>query len=763
MKILKNFIWIYSLLLSAVLLAQNSASASVYNPFKATTIDQINNNDKFVRAHQPEKFQLYTLNVATLLQFVQKAPKLSNTPSNVTMKLPDAKGVFHTFWIYDNSAMEEELASTVSNIRSLKAIDIENPAHNISISISTIFGFHAMGMMTDGTVYYMDNYTNDLNTVIVYDRSSLEAPKSSFSCLLPGDSFDEAETNTVPIQTFSMDNKRRTYRLALACTIEYAQFHINRAPAGTPNTTLDQKKEIVLAAMNVTLTRLNQIFEREMNVHLSLIANNKSIIFVTSDNFNNDDAGVLIDQSQTVIDNIIGTSNYDIGHTFSTGGGGLASLGSVCSTWSKASGITGSSFPVGDAYDVDYVAHEMGHQFGANHTFNNSCQFNRNSSTAMEVGSGSTIMSYAGICPSNVQNNVDAYYHYVSIKEIQAFLAKATCAQQTTVTNSAPIVTNLQSKTIPYGTPFILNALATDADGDQLTYTFEQINTQITTQPPVATATTGPAFRSMQPTTNNYRSFPAEDIVLDGSSNPDGIVGSKWERLASVGRSYSFVATVRDNNALGARVVYTQPVTITAANTGPFLITYPDNNPSTKEPIWNTGTTKNITWNVAGTTANNINTANVNILVSIDNGLTYTMLAANVPNNGSTTVTIPTTIPNTYEGRIKIEAVGNIFYTVSKKLIIWDPTASVDDLKVNHFKMYPNPAKDILNVSFSTEENNTTQFDVFDLNGRLILTHTLEKATDVNTQISIDQLATGTYILKITNGSNSSSHKFIKQ
>lgn len=742
------------ILISTSLFAQQSL-------FKEIDSNRIPNNERFVRTHNPTKYTLYGINFQNVFNSIKNAPALSNNPSSVTIKLPNSKGEFNTFWVYDNSAMEKELAENVSNIRSLKAVDIKNPAHNVSISVSDIFGFHAMGMMTDGTIYYIDNYTNNLNTVIVYDRTNLELPKGNFSCLVPSDSFDEIGINSIPIQTLSMDNKRRNYRAAIACTTEYAQFHINNAPAGTPNSTEDQKKNIVLAAMNVTLTRLNQIFEKEINVHLNLVANNKSIIFVTSDNFNNNDAGVLIGQSQTVIDNVIQSANYDIGHTFSTGGGGLASLGSVCSTWAKASGITGSPQPVGDPYDVDYVAHEMGHQFGANHTQNNSCQ--RNSQTAMETGSGSTIMSYAGICSPNVQNNVDPYYHYSSIKEMQVFLASATCAQQTTVTNSPPSVFPLQAKTIPYGTPFILTASASDGNGDQLTYTFEQINTQVSTQPPVATATTGPAFRSIAPNTKNYRSFPSEAVVLAGTTSTNGIVSSQWERLATVARSYSFVSVVRDNNATGARVVYTLPVNINVANTGPFVITYPNNNPSTTEPIWHTGSSKTITWNVAGTTANNINTANVNILMSTDNGSTYTMLASNVPNSGSATVTIPTSTSNTYEGRIKIEAVGNIFYTVSKKIIIWNPSASVEELSLADFKMFPNPAKDILTIAFYIENNNTTLFEIFDLNGRLVKKTTSDEANYINHQINISSLSTGTYILKITSGTNSTSHKFIKE
>ncbi len=746
--------------LFCVLLTLYSATSfAQFNLLKETSKARLPEENIFARSHNPEKYELYTINHKQLLETVKDAPRLSNNPSNVVLKFPDANGKTVSFWIYDNPVMEEELAQDIPNIRSLKGVNIENPSTSLSISLSDIFGLHVMGMKTDGSVYYIDSFTKDLNTVIIYDRSDLESPKTNFICLTEG---NETVEKSLSNQTLSLDNKKRTFRLALACTTEYANFHISKAPTNVPNVTIKQKKNIVLAAMNVTLTRLNQIFERELNIHLNLIANNRDIIFVTSDNFSNNNANALIDESQIEINKIIGSSNYDIGHTFSTGGGGLASLGSVCNSWSKAQGITGSPSPVGDPYDVDYVAHEMGHQFGANHTFNNSCQFNINWPTAMETGSGSTIMSYAGICTPNVQMNVDPYYHYVSIQEMQTFLSTATCAQQITISNNAPVVSPLVSKTIPYGTPFILSTTATDSDGDQLTYTFEQTNTEIATQPPLENATNGPAFRSMAPNNNNYRSFPSESTVLAGTTNSNGIVSSEWERLANRARTYSFVTTVRDNNPNGGRVVYTQPVLITAANTGPFVITYPNNNPSVAEPVWNTGTTKNITWNVAGTTTNNINVSHVNILISTDNGVTYTSLVSNTPNDGNETVTIPTSLNNTYEGRIKIEAVGNIFYTVSKKLTIWDPTASSDKFELADLKVYPNPAKDILNIEFTSETTSKTKFDIFNLNGRLVKTVNLE-STDNHYQINIQDLASGAYILIINNGGGSNSHKFIKQ
>src|SRR5690606_5028026 len=228
-------------------------------------------------------------------------------------------------------------------------------------------------------------------------------------------------------------------------------------------------------------------------------------------------------------------------------------------------------------------------------------------------------------------------------------------------------------------------------------------------------------------------------------------------------RNYTFAATVRDNNPMGGRVTYTQPINITVANTGPFVITHPNNDPSTPKPIWYMGDTKTITWNVAGTTGNNINVSNVNILISTDAGTTYTTLVANTPNDGSETVTLPTNLTSTYEARIKIEAVGNIFYTVSKKLIFWDPNLNVDEPAIDEVKLYSNPTTGILNIEFSITDIEKVKFDIFDLNGRLIKTVSKGNSNQVNPQTNVEELQTGSYILVINTGKYNSTHKFIKK
>jgi len=621
-----------------------------------TSKERLETLPKMERATMPSQYELYTLNYEAMKQQLQNAPLDSSLlQSTVVIAFPNSDGQLQNYRIYEAPVMEKGLSDKYTGIKSYSGQGIEDATASIRFS-TTLFGLHVMSFSGNSGTFYIDTYTKNLSHYIVYNRKNIQQTENKFNCLVQDETTFVAPNHNAIQERLVTDGIFRQYRLAMACTIEYAAFHV--AAAGLNSGTLEQKKAAVLSAMVVTMTRVNGLYERDMSMRMNLIANNDLIIFITSDNFNNTNATTLIGQSQTVIDATIGTENYDIGHTVSTGGGGLAGVGPCATT--KARGITGSGAPVGDPYDIDYVAHEMGHQFGASHTFNNDCGGNRSSSTAVEPGSGTTIMAYAGICAPDIQGNSDAHFHAVSIAQMTSYVLNfGTCSDNTSNGNIAPVVNAGVNRTIPKGTAFILKGTATDANNDALTYCWEQTNTQISVQPPLSTATTGPNFKSRPPSTSPNRYMPAFAEVLAGNLTPT------WEVVPNVARTMSFALTVRDNRSPNGGQTNRDNMSVIFANVGPFQIT----SPSAANVSWDQGSTQTITWDVAGTTANNINTANVNILLSTDGGTTFsTVLASNTLNDGSEEITLPFVASTSC--RIMIEAVNNIFYAVSKNLYI---------------------------------------------------------------------------------------------
>jgi hypothetical protein len=470
-----------------------------------------------------------------------------------------------------------------------------------------------------------------------------------------------------------------TYRLAVACTHEYAM-----AATGLATPTVAQ----TLAKIVTSINRVDGVYEKEVAIRLILVGAENNIIFpaLVGDPFTgNADANILINESQTVIDATIGTANYDIGHTFSTGAGGLAGLGVVC-TASKASGVTGSPSPTGDGYDIDYVAHEIGHQFGGDHSFNsttlNCGGGNRNAATAYEVGSGTSIMAYAGICAADdIQLNSDPFFHTVSFDEISAFVATgsgAACKVAIATNNTIPVITSMSNNgvSVPVSTPFTLNANATDADGNaSLTYCWEEwdLGTAGLWNNGAAN-TTSPLFKSRIPKTVGYRNFPDMAVIVAGyPAAPAATLGGlKGETLCSVARTMKFRLTVRDNNATGGGVVtggngcqtnvgtVFQIKTVVPAGPGVWSVTIPNGGEN-----WLGNSSQTVTWNVAGTTAVPISCSIVNILMSLDGGLNYyDTVLINTPNDGSEIITVPN-ITTTNTVRFRVECANNVFFDIS--------------------------------------------------------------------------------------------------
>jgi hypothetical protein len=456
-----------------------------------------------------------------------------------------------------------------------------------------------------------------------------------FVCSTTGDPVPVDE----PVFTDRVPVTRRQYRLALSCTGEYAAFH-----GGTV--------ALAESAMTTAMNRVTGVYEAELGIRMVIVDFNTYTNSGT-DPFTNNSGSTMLGQNQATCDASPGNANYDIGHVFSTGGGGIAQLGCVCSTGNKARGVTGQPSPIGDPFTIDYVAHEMGHQFNGPHTF----AYCGGANGSYEPGSGSTIMAYAGICGAdNLQPNSDPYFFHSSIDSIKAFVAAGgACSTNTTTTNEPPTVSGAANITIPEQTAFSLTGSASDLNGDPLTYSWEERDAGSLPLASLPTAASGSIFRPRVPLTTPTRFFPALDDVFDGSLD----IGEYYPNPAA-NRTLNFRLTARDNVAgNGGTTNTTASTTVTIVSTaGPFTITAPNS-----AVTLTSGGTTTVTWNVANTTAAPISTANVSIALTTDAGANWTTLLASTPNDGSEVVTLPSITTST--GRMRVQAVGSTYYDVS--------------------------------------------------------------------------------------------------
>ena len=565
----------------------------------------------------------------------------------LAIPLPD--GTYARFRVLESPILSAELSGRHPELRTFVGQGVDDPTATARLD-RTPAGFHAMVLSSRGTFFVDPLERGDVLHYVSVRKSA--AGGSRFSCGVVSAPSAVASMDVAPPPSGA---NLRTYRTAITATGEYTT-HFGGDPQAR-------------AAITTTMNRVNGIYEREVAIRLNLTAFNvhpdpATDPFPTGGNVN----GALLDQNDADLDLRVGAGNYDIGHIFSQGGGGgLAQLGCVCGG-SKGRGGTSLGDPQGDVFDVDYVAHEIGHQFNGNHTFNgttSSCGGgNRNGGTAYEPGSGTTIQAYAGICGAeNVQSNSDPYFHSISFDEMTAFRdGGGNCGPQTATGNNPPSVNAGPDFTIPTGTPFVLTASGSDPDGDALTFTWEQMDLGDASPPP--NNANGPLFRSRTGTTSPARTFPRMADILSNAATP-------WERLPTVNRTANFRATARDNRAGGGGVNYDAMVLTFAG--APFSVTAPNGG----ETI-GCGCTTNVTWNVGGGSV----AANVRIVLSTDGGNNFgTVLVASTPNDGSEPVLFPCTA--TSNARLKIEAVGNIFFDVSNanfRLTNAAPAASLTGL-----------------------------------------------------------------------------------
>ena len=643
-------------------------------------------------------YRSVTTSVEELVNQLKSAPLEGTGVQGLEFFLPLPSGKFERVSVFESPIMAPELAAKLPSIKTYKVTGLDNPQVSGRLDASPE-GFHGY-LNTDQGVIYIEpesSYSASKSSGIYrsFNKSSFPVSKHDYKCSVIGhdhsDNAIESLGRSLPQISFmrSSGSAVRTYRLALAATAEYTAA----VSSGTPTVAKGQ------AAIVTAVNRINAIYEKEVAIKFVLV-DNSNIVFTNSatDGYTNNNGISLLSENKAKLDAVINSANYDIGHVFSTGGGGVASLASVCDDASKAQGVTGSWDPVGDPFVVDYVAHEIGHQFGAPHTFNaggnnsGSCdndnrenhQSNEGgtqlSDSAYEPGSGSTIMAYAGICdPQNIQNNSDPYFHARSLEQIREFVENeipfsntqgGSCGTNVLTGNTAPSAEAGDNYVIPANTPFALTGSGDDVDANDvasLNYTWEQFDlgskttnlTQMHTD-----SDTRPIIRSRQGTDSPTRFIPALDAILENN-----LTKHTGERLPTTDRDMTFRLTVRS----GSSGFNQDDMTVTVdKDAGPLVV----NEPAAQSAF--TGKSKiDVRWDVANTQSAPVNCSHMSILFSSDGGENFDeTLVASTSNDGFEIVELPNI--STDMGRIKVQCVDNIFFNVSLGNFMINKAGSLD-------------------------------------------------------------------------------------
>ena len=647
------------------------------------------------------KVHVFKLNMSALKSNLSSATlRASKSKTNNTViSIPSYNGKLESFQIYEAPVFAPELAAKYPNIKSY--IGISASGNRLRMSISPQ-GIQTMISSANKPRLFMQPADKESDEYILYDKNSKRNHTNSFKC----NTIDEFDIETDKSSDSKIDEggandkTLQTFRIAISTTSEYTAYH-DDGNAENGNAIAD-----ALAAVNASISRVNEIFETDMAVAFQVIANNNLIIYNNAATDPYSDFSNLKNWSselQTVLNSEIGSSNYDIGHLFGHAGGAGNSgcIGCVCNDINKGRAYTSpvDNVPEGDAFDINFLVHEIGHQMGARHTW--SFKNEGPNSPQVEPGNGSTIMAYAGIRrEDNIQLNSDDYFHYSSIKQILDNLKSKICQVKTPITNNNnPSADAGFNYIIPQGTPYILEGNATDTNGsDNLTYCWEQIDRGIVNSNNFSSSlSSGSINRSLPPSTSPNRYIPNINNVINGrltESNP--AEGSSWESVSTVSRTLNWALTIRDRSpstvmANGQSSYDTKVITVDDTS-GPFTVTSQSLNTN-----WIPGATETITWNVANTDSGLVNTSKVNILLSLDGGLTFpTTLLSNTDNVGSASITVPM-ISEPF-CRIKVEGVNNIFYALN------DETFPINyTINTTGPNTYDSPSNLNLDINDSTE------------------------------------------------------------
>ncbi|MFZ4634930.1 MAG: reprolysin-like metallopeptidase [Saprospiraceae bacterium] len=625
------------------------------NPFKNVAVS---NTAYAARAGMPKAFDAYETNFSALQAALEQAPE-NVEKQGFSLELPLVGGQTAVFAIWQIDVMHPELGARYPEIRTYAGEALDGSGRTLRITTSPQ-GLIATFLRADMGVEMLEPINlNNPNVYMLFDQASVShtLPASALRmCGVEAEATDHTEVlSAQPIvhqRNAAAPVNMRVYRCAVATTGHFAIDNGGTVPS-------------VLAVVVDRVSRISAILERDADVRLQLVANNDKIIFLDPDTdpYAGIDVNDWLGQNPAVLTNYIGTSNYDIGHVFgryfSGAAIGVASLAGTC-TGNKGAASSAGFIPYDD-YFVSVAAHEIGHQLSATHTLNRcvSDLSPRSGTSAWEPGSGSTIMSYDGSCGSdNVNGGPEIYYHGGTIGQIKNFIATgngANCGTVQTVSNNVPVVQSLipDSLYLPISTPFELRGEGFDADGDALTFTWEQMD--VGSEVPLGTeSVSAPLFRSFPPIDSPNRTFPQLSNVINNQS-------SIREVLPTQTRKMNFRLTGRDNKTGGGGVAQENLLMFVTNTAGPFRV----QNPNASNISWRQGAYELVEWDVANTDKAPVNCANVNILLSTDNGQTYPItLATNVPNSGKAYVLVPNNL-NTSTARVRINGAGNVFFDIS--------------------------------------------------------------------------------------------------
>ena len=687
--------------------------------------------DHFQTEAGNDKLKLFNLNELILAQ--KLAGVKPEVFSRETITFPDTDGQLIEFRVKETPVFAPELAAKYPNIRSFTGYSTGDKRVRIRFSYSHK-GLQSMMIPSEkGQPTFIEKVNKEKDVYAIYRRDGLSAKTMDFIC--------NTETARAPevMPSFPLfdDQVLRRYRIAVSATGEYTAYH--------GGTVAD-----ALAAINATLTRVNEVFEADLAVTLQLVANNDLIIF--TDPETDPYGGNLNTETQNTINATIGAVNYDVGHLFHEEplGGNAGFVGAVCQDTKKASAYSAAIVPEGDRYDIDLVAHELGHQFGANHTFSH---FPEGTQVQFEPGSGTTIMGYAGITGADdVAGFSDPYFHYISIFQMANYLVDNTCAVELPLTNNPPVIQPLTDYNIPKGTAFVLTGEASDPDvGDVLTYVWEQADDGIIKADSFGPDNvSGANFRSLPPTTSPQRYFPKLSRVAEGNlTQTDPVEDSAWETVSNVERAMNFALTVRDNASGGGQVTSELMTVNVVNNAGPFEVTSQSN-----AVTYPGGSIQTVSWDVSGTDEAPVFAQEVDIYLSLDSGNSFpVLLVEQVPNDGEQEVLLPGTA--TSGGRIMVKASNNIFFAVNAADFTITETEIVLDFESLDYNVCQ-PADLVIPFEYETYMgfNENATFSIPDAPAGLgVAFNPASASSDTSVNITLSNtgaLATGTYPLTIT-------------